>query len=328
MKVLSILPESSTPSGMIFAHRQIRSLEELGVENKFFYIPPKGTTFIKILKLIRELWEVIATYQPDLLHVHYGTAYAFFSAYSNTKPLVITFQGSDLNTLPKDSLKRTMVKKTLSNLAILRAGKAICVSNNLKQNFWWEKKKAIIIPAGINISEFYPMIKAEARKKLNFKEEEKIVLFNGNNPVVKRLDLALEAIKIVQKTIPEARLEILTGIIGDSGIIPILLNAVDCLLICSDNEGSPTMVKEAMACNVPIVGVDVGDVAERLREVNHSIVTGKDPLSLANAIMGIIQAGQPSTGREKLIADQLTEDLVAKRLVEVYQQVTNLMVNG
>jgi teichuronic acid biosynthesis glycosyltransferase TuaC len=35
--------------------------------------------------------------------------------------------------------------------------------------------------------------------------------------------------------------------------VPIWLNASDVLLVTSHHEGSPTIVKEALACNLPIV---------------------------------------------------------------------------
>ena len=39
-------------------------------------------------------------------------------------------------------------------------------------------------------------------------------------------------------------------------------NSVDCLILTSFHEGSPNVIKEAMACNLPIVSTKVGDVEE------------------------------------------------------------------
>lgn len=318
IKVLSVLPQTSSPAGMIFTRRLIASLEETGVENRYFYIPSSNMTIAKAFKSGRDLRKAVAEFHPDVVHVHYGMIYAFITSFSVSRPVIITFHGSDINTLPKESLRKKIVKKTLSNLSILRCFRAICVSRRVKDNFWWQREKGLIVPLGININEFYPIEREIARADLDLDLNEKIILFNANNPVVKRLDIATETLEIVRKTFPEARMEVISGNTGSSKI-PMLLNACDCLLICSDSEGSPTMVKEAMACNIPIAGVDVGDVAERLNGVDNCYIAQKDPASLAGAIIEVLRNDRRSNGREKLIADDLTEERVARRILGIYE---------
>ena len=304
---------------MIFSHRQIRSLERLGVENHSFYIPAKGLTIFRFVRCLLELRKEIKEFRPDIIHAQYGMIYAFAGAFSNTRPLVITFHGSDVNRIPGEKWYKVLIKKLLSNLAVLRAEQVICVSDAMKSNIWWRNKIIKIIPLGIDLKMFFPVDKAEARKKLMWNEKEKVILFNANNPEVKRLDIALKTITEVRRRIPDARLEILDGKRDNTDLVPFMLNASDCLLICSDSEGSPTMVKEAMACNVPVVGVDVGDIKERLSEVTSSVVVEKDPVILAEAIITIVQTGLRSSGREKLIQDGLTEESVARRIHAVYE---------
>jgi teichuronic acid biosynthesis glycosyltransferase TuaC len=240
------------------------------------------------------------------------------AAFSNFRPLIITFHGSDLNSLPGEKLWRRLLKKSLSNLAVLRAKKIICVSAGIRENLWWKKQDARIIPLGINITEFKPMDRKEARRELGWNENEVVVLFNANNPKIKRLDIAEQAIAIIRKSIPDARLEILRGTDNNHQQIPLIINASDCLLICSDSEGSPMMVKEALACGVPVAGVDVGDVRERLTGAAPSRIAEQNPVSLAAAIIDILHADEPSTGRAKLLADNLTEEAVAGMIHDLY----------
>lgn len=321
MKVLSILATTSIPLAMIFTHRQIDSLEKLGVENQSFYIHAQGLTIPKLVRIIRDLRRTIKEFNPDLVHVQYGMVYAFIAAFSNCCPLVITFHGSDLNTIPGEGFLRTVIKKTMSNLAVLRARQVICVSRIVRKNLWWKKGKSNIIPLGINLEEFQPMDKATARKQLHWKENEVVVLFNANNPILKRLDIAEQTIAIVKRSIPQARLEVLDAKGDNRKWIPFIINASDCLLLCSDSEGSPTMVKEAMACDIPVVGVDVGDVKERLDGVKPSIVTEKEPHALARAIVEVVQSDVPSNGRARLNEDHLSEEAVACVIYGVYQKV-------
>jgi teichuronic acid biosynthesis glycosyltransferase TuaC len=321
MKVLSILAATSNPLGMIFTHRQIDSLEKLGVENQSFYIPAHGLTFGKLLKSVVELRKAVRQFNPDIIHVQYGMIYAFIAAFTNLRPLVITFHGSDLNTLPGESFRKKFQKKFLSNLAVLRAKEVICVSDGVRKNLWWKSKNANIIPLGIDLHEFRPMDRAAARRQLQWSEEEVVVLFNANNPVIKRLDMAEQTMTIVKESIPGARLEVLYGKQDNSKLVPVLLNASNCLLLCSDSEGSPTMVKEALACDLPVVGVDVGDVKLRLEGVQPSRVVEREPHALARAIIEVVKADRPSNGREKLVSDCLTEEAVAEVIHDVYMKI-------
>ena len=135
------------------------------------------------------------------------------------------------------------------------------------------------------------------------------------------MDIAEQVITIVKKSLPNARLEVLDAKQDNRKLIPLILNASDCLLLCSDSEGSPTMVKEALACNIPVVSVDVGDVKERLESVDHSRITEKEPHALASAVIEVVKSTRSSSGRNKLIADHLSEEAVAEVIREVYVKV-------
>ena len=80
--------------------------------------------------------------------------------------------------------------------------------------------------------------------------------------------------------------------------VPLYLSAADCVAFASFREGAPNMVKEALACNVPVVSVDVGDVAERLAGVYPSRIVERDPVEFGNALADIVAAGLRSNGRE------------------------------
>src|SRR4029453_12233098 len=82
---------------------------------------------------------------------------------------------------------------------------------------------------------------AEARKRYDLARE-----------VLARVDRALDAELVVAWQVPHER-------------VPIYMNACDALLFVSMYEGSPNVVKEALACNLPVVSVVVGDVPGRLQ---------------------------------------------------------------
>ncbi len=275
---------------------------------------------IRFLRLLPEIRHAIRTFKPDLLHAHYASSYGFLAALSFFRPMIISVWGSDINTVRSENSFRNFIVHMLSNLAFLRAKKVIIVSPNLLRNIWWSRRKTCIIPSGINMKTFRPLDKAECRKALNWDEKEKVVLFFANNPVIKRLDIAEATMTRIHARIPDARLHVLDGSLSGGELIPLFINASDCLLICSDSEGSPNMVKEALACNLPVVGTDVGDVAERLKGVEQCRIVPRDPEHLAEAITEILESGKRSGGREKMLADGLSLPQVTMKIRNIYEQ--------
>src|SRR5207248_2675126 len=95
------------------------------------------------------------------------------------------------------------------------------------------------------------------------------------------------------------------------------MNAADVLLLTSISEGSPTVVKEAMACNLPVVTVPVGDVRERLAGVAHCHVVEPGPEPLADALENVLSSGARSNGRQ--FAGSLDVAQSARQVAEIYE---------
>src|SRR4051812_3149449 len=98
------------------------------------------------------------------------------------------------------------------------------------------------------------------------------------------------------------------------------MNAADCLILTSMIEGSPNVVKEALACDLPVVSVPVGDVHERLRGVEGCEVTADDrPETIAAALERVLRRGGRVEGRAAV--RQLDERILTQRVIEVYRSV-------
>ncbi|HLX44098.1 MAG TPA: glycosyltransferase, partial [Bryobacteraceae bacterium] len=100
------------------------------------------------------------------------------------------------------------------------------------------------------------------------------------------------------------------------GSIPALMNAADCLLVTSDFEGSPAVVQEALASNLPIVSVDVGDVRERIERVSNTRLVSRDPESIARALVEMVARPLRTDGSRKV--PELGMDVVAERVHRLY----------
>ncbi|RDI59312.1 glycosyltransferase involved in cell wall biosynthesis [Microvirga subterranea] len=318
IRVLSVIPgERHDRSSMVFARRQMAALEQRGVTVENFFLTSR-TSLKALLAEAGRFRKVIRHFDPHLVHAHYGTVTAFFCALATTRPLIISYRGSDLNPTSDIGRVRSLSGRFLSQVAALRARQIICVSRELKDRLWLGSRSASIIFDGVDLSLFRPMAREEARRRLGWSQDTKLVFFNlGGRPAGKRLHLAEGAIAYARQTIPDLDLVPVSKV--DPEKIPLYMNACDCLLLTSDWEGSPTVVKEALACNLPVVSVDVGDVKDLLGNVQPSWVGPADVESIGNALIEILQAESRSNGHMR--ADEMSERRTTSRVLALYQEV-------
>ena len=189
-----------------------------------------------------------------------------------------------------------------------------------------EGERCGLIPCGVELSDEQLMSKSEARRRLGWGTNEHKILFAGafdNN--VKDPELAKQVISELNKRGTITELVELKGYTRQE--VNRMMCGADELLLTSKTEGSPQVIKEAMACGCPIVSVDVGDIKERTERVNGCYIVPKnDRLTmtseLANAIKKAIAFEGKTSGREKIIAEGLSNELIAERLVRIYKEVS------
>jgi teichuronic acid biosynthesis glycosyltransferase TuaC len=302
------------PSAGIFIERQAESLRSTGVEVHFFDLG-RSHSPITLAKRWLALRHEIRRLRPHLVHAQYGTIVSFVSALT-FHPLVITFHGSDLLVGASVSLPRTYMGIFLSNVAALFARRIICVSEQLRQSLWWRSDAALVIPCGVDLTAFSPGSRDEARAHLGWDLGKYVVLMDGaRDPKNKGLELVEEAIMLARKVSPEVELRIVQGVQPDE--MPWLFRAADVLVCASRQEGSPSVVKEALACALPVVSVDVGDVVERLRGVDPSLIVERNPIAIAEGILDVLKHRRRSNGPE--VVKPLSIQRIASRIVGVYR---------
>jgi teichuronic acid biosynthesis glycosyltransferase TuaC len=317
LKVLYVIPGTEEGTSMSFSRRQAASVLPYGIEVKSFYLRSR-TSPIVVWKELQRLRSEIRTFAPDVVHAHFGTMTALIATIASPVPVVITFHGSDLNPAPRVSWLRSKLGRTFSHLAARRADQVICVSSQLGQRLSYMKQRTHVIPCGVNTDRFRPESRNDCRAQLGWSKDEVIVLFNARtDPRGKRLDLAEATVRHAKGIIPNLRMHVFRGTTHPDEM-PKYYSAANALLMTSDYEGSPMVVKEAMACNLPVVSVDVGDVAERLDGVFPSAVVARDARALGNALVEVIQAQRLSNGREML--RDLNEESVARQVATIYRR--------
>ncbi len=285
LRVLFVIPGDGQGSSMIFVRRQAEGLSREGVEVRSFYLGSRTSPWTLALDFFRFRAE-LASFDPGVIHAHYGTVTAMFAALAcGRRPLIITYLGSDLNRTPAWRDVRGWLGRGLSQLAALKASRIVCASQGLCDRLWWRRDRVTVLPTGVDCELFRPEARAAARQRLEWRADGRVVLFNaGFDRRNKRLDLAERAVAIARDTLPDLHLEVLNGDV-DPLHVPELMNGSDCLLVTSDREGSPTVVQEALACGLPVVSVDVGDVAERLAGVTNTFIVPRNAAAIAHALV-------------------------------------------
>jgi teichuronic acid biosynthesis glycosyltransferase TuaC len=320
LRVMFVIPGEPVGSSMIFARRQAASLAAEGVEVSAFYLLSRTSPITLARELVR-FRRKLRRDDPQILHAHFGTVTSMFTALAGLdKPLVITYRGSDLNPAPAPlrAKCRAWIARGLSQLSALRAAHIVCVSAELRARLWWRRGRVTVLASGVDSRLFFPEPQLEARRRIGWPLEERVVLFNASyNPRVKRLDLARAAVTAARRALPQLRMEIMNGGTPPERV-PALMNAADCLLVTSDAEGSPTVVQEALACNLPVVSVDVGDTRERLKGVSHSRIVARDPEVLGAALAEILVHPERSDGQSKV--KEFCAQTIAADLRQIYEE--------
>lgn len=227
----------------------------------------------------------------DIIHVQRPEMIIPLALRKRNKVICTLHGGQDLAVLKKKGKLMAFFYSILQFIAFIMVDELIVVDkNNLERyikKYPWVKKKINLIPISVDISKFYPQNKFECRNKFNLPIDKKILLFIGRLEYEKNIEFILKGFKeinndnyklvIVGTGSLEHKLKAQSNsqnsdvyFLGevDNSIIPDLLNSADLLLLTSFFEGSPTVVKEALCCNVPVISTDVGDVKEVLNLVN------------------------------------------------------------
>jgi len=309
-----------------FVVSQAKSLKDSAWQI-FFGIVDDRTSVRGILRNISRLKEEISRVNPRIVHAQYGSVTAAVANWiKGPLPLVVSFCGDDLLGTPIPGLTWRLRERGARFAGLWAARKAAAIivkSDNLFQALPTSlRDRVTILPNGVDISWFKPMDRESCRSKLGWSMQSKIVLFNTsrNEDQFRKNPLLVRAtVDCLTQSVPDVSLRVMSD--ASSEEVRLMLNAADCLLLTSLHEGSPNIVKEAMACNLPVVSVPCGDVAERLKKTSPGQICPYDPSALAQAVQRVLLTDARSNGRDQIKEQGLTAEDVAARLVQLYRHV-------
>jgi len=262
----------------------------------------------------------------DLVHVMYGGILADLATRAATVPTAVSFCGSDLVGAKRSGVIRELTAGygvRASHRAAKRAAGVIVKSANLRDALPddVEPTRVRIIPNGVDVERFRPLPGDQCRGHLGWADDGFHVVFHDRGDPDKRLDLASAACEELGRRGVGVQVHLMTGLTHDE--VPQWLNAADVLLLTSLHEGSPNTVKEALACDRPVVSTDVGDVRERIEGIEGCWVADADPLDLADKLAAVHRRPRPRTVAGRVAVSDLSLEAVARRIGDFYDDILN-----
>ncbi len=297
-----------------FVTEQGEAIRALGNEVEYFLV--RGN----YVKAVGALKKKIREFNPDVVHAHFGLS-AITAELQNLVPVVTTFHnGETLN----------WHVNWLSSLFSLRAKHVIYVAQHARDLSYFKAKNYSIIPCGVPMDQCVVIDRAEARKQLGWSNDKKYILFGGAfDNLRKNYPLLRDAVERIGGDIEIVEMK---GLSRAECVLR--MNACDLFALPSHSEGSPQALKEAMACNCPCLATDIADVKYLFGdEPGHFILRNPrktherwdaDKKSLDEMVELLKEAlafeGR-TNGRKRIEELQLTNEAVAKRIVNIYNEI-------
>jgi glycosyltransferase involved in cell wall biosynthesis len=316
--VTNMWPNETDPSFGSFVQDQLNSLRPLGVDYQVIFVNGRKSRWNYLLG-IGEVRRQLRTKNFDLIHAHFGLS-GWVARFQLRVPLVITFHGDDVLGRPAKDGHITAVGRFFQVASYMLAplASAVIVQNREMRRVL-RVQSAEVIPCGIDLELFRPTDHGEARRAAGLDPDRKYVLFAYNpKEERKRFDLIRAAVAKAREQLPQ--LEILHVRGKPHSRMPLYMNAADVLVMASLIEGSPLAVREAMATNLPVISVNVGDVMDLIHESDGNYIVPRDADAIAAKIVEVCRRGERSRGRERLAPYSMSA--TAKRILEVYARVT------
>jgi teichuronic acid biosynthesis glycosyltransferase TuaC len=313
MKVLHITnnyPTAKYPVFGIFVKEQIESLETHGIGNEVFFINGREKGKSEYLKSVIRLRKLLRNNNYNVIHCHHvlSAICLILSGHSNKFKTIVSFQNDPAN---EHGPKLFHFIKNHFNAVILK--------NN---SDFVDNKSIFYIPNGVNTSFFQPLNKNDACRKLYLEPSKEYILFVSSNFIrkQKRYDRFCTTLEILKNKYDLKNIEELKLINTKRELAPYFFNAASLHLLTSDFEGSPNSVKEAMACNTPVVSTKVGNVSILLEGLTGSFVSLSDsPDELADLSYVALKKQERGEGRTAIFEKELDMDSVAKQLLSIYK---------
>ena len=299
--VTNMYPDAQNPDFGTFVYEQVEGLQARGLNVDVLVVGGKRRK-LSYVDGARRFRRQLRAHRYDLVHAHYVFS-GIVARLQKSCPLLVSFHGAAEMVGWVGALCR----------ALAPLADAVTVTSQ-EHKAQLGRRDAHVLPCGVDLDLFVPMTQEKARQLLGLPLDGRLVLFVGIVRPEKRLDVIEAAVEILKDEDAGVELMVVTGAPHER--IPLYMNACDVLALASDYEGSPVVIKEAMACNLPVVSVDVGDVARVIESTEGCYVCRRDPADMAQKLAMALASGQRTNGRRAV--QHLALNATLENLLRIY----------
>jgi len=303
--VTAMYPRPGNQGSGTFVMHQVEQLRALGHSVDVLDFPGYRSK-LEYLRAAVEVSRRTRHRSYDVVHVHYGVT-GLSALWRNSIPLVVSLHGSDALVGWYEPL--------ISRFVCSLAGATIVASKKIAERIPGE-----VIPCGVDLAAFEPKSKVEARQRLNLELRRKYVLFPFNPArSIKRFDMAGAAVAKLAAEGVDIELLIVSNV--PNAEMPWYYSAADAMILCSDSEGSSTALKEALACNLPVVGTNVGDVTEITEGIAGVEIVEQTPGALAGGLKRVLYPAADFVFNGRGAMERYSQQKTAEAILRVYRRV-------
>lgn len=294
------------------------------------YFTVKGKGLLSYFTQIKSLRKKISEFKPDIIHAHYGLS-GITAVLQNKVPVVTTFHNGETLGFSQN---------LLSSIFSLKAKHVIYVAQHIYDKTYFKRKnRYTILPCGVNLDECVIIPFEEARKMLDFEKSKKYIIFGGGfDNLRKNFPLLNEALVLLtgKQGVPKQRkVNVKDGEFtlssydyGDIEVFEmknmsrqqcvLLMCACDLFALPSKSEGSPQALKEAMACNCPILATDIADIKHLLGNIDGHYICTFEPQNVTNVLKESFSYNGRTKGRERIAELGYDNVSIAKKIEKIY----------
>lgn len=307
-------PTLENPTADVFVKEQVEAISETRPDWQLDTFSINGSkSKLNYLKAIVKLNNMVRLLNYEIIHAHYGLS-GIIARFQWRCPVIVTYHGSDIGYIRWQGI--------LSKILARYVDAVIVVASHMKEKLSFSQ--SYVIPCGVDLDFFKPLHPSQVRKKLGLPLDKKLILFPGDpTNTVKNYRLFEEAFLILPREL-RRKIEVIKLVGIKRNEVPLYVNATDVVVMTSKHEGSPMVIKEALACNIPIVSVAVGDIPILVKGLKNCYVCEYKPSVVANAIQSALQTAERPNGRSRLLELGLSSQEVAAQIAALYEQVVDV----
>jgi glycosyltransferase involved in cell wall biosynthesis len=318
----NMYPSEAMPFYGSFVRDEADALREAGVDVDVYFVNGRANK-LNYFGMPAGFFERIRSTSYDVIHVHHSFC-ALVATMQKKIPVVWTFHegeisGDTTDALREQPIKRLAYSKKMKRYVARKVDAVVVVAEHLREPLG--RPDALWLPAGINWKRFAPMETAAAKRDLGLAADKRYVLFPAApSRVEKRYDLARAGFDHYRATAPQANdLELIALDNVPHERVPLFMNASEAVLMTSAFEASPVTIREALACNVPVICTDVGDARVVMSGIAGCHIVDADAEHIATALRETLSSPRRVNARERMHAYAL--DSVAQKLIALYGEV-------